>query len=195
MFEEVKKALDSLATKIDNNFVWAKKTTTGLRTDVDAKASATDLSTHTGNTTVHITADERTKWTAKQDALTTAQLANINAVPNKADKSAIPTKVSQLSDAGEYAKKTDLNGRLTREVVDTLPTVANAKENVIYMIPNGGKTGNVKDEYMLVNGAFELLGTTETDLSNYYTKNEVDSELAETFNSIKITDWDNITIS
>ena len=193
MFEEVKKALDSLATKIDNNFVWAKKTTTGLRTDVDAKASATDLSTHTGNTTVHITADERTKWTAKQDALTTAQLANINAVTNKADKSAIPTKVSQLSDAG--AKKTDLNGRLTREVVDAMPTVDDMQENVIYMVPNGGKEGNVYDEYMLVNGISEKLGTTETDLSNYYTKNEVDSELAKTFNSIKITDWDNITIS
>lgn len=195
MFEEVKKALDSLATKIDNNFVWAKKTTTGLRTDVDAKASATDLTTHTGNTTVHITADERTKWTAKQDALTTAQLANINAVPNKADKTAIPTKVSQLSDAGEYAKKTDLNGRLTREVVDTLPTVANAKENVIYMIPNGGKTGNVKDEYMLVNGAFELLGTTETDLSNYYNKTELDKALSEAISGTTITDWDDIIIS
>lgn len=195
MFEEVKKALDSLATKIDNNFVWAKKTTTGLRTDVDAKASATDLSTHTGNTTVHITADERTKWTAKQDALTTAQLANINAVTNKADKSAIPTKVSQLSDAGEYAKKTDLNGRLTREVVDAMPTVDDMKENVIYMVPNGGKEGNVYDEYMLVNGAFELLGTTETDLSNYYNKTELDKALSEAISGTTITDWDDIIIS
>lgn len=195
MFEEVKKALDSLATKINNNFVWAKKVTSGLRTDVDSKASGTDLTTHTGNTTVHITADERSAWTAKQDALTTAQLANINAVTNKADKSAIPTKVSQLSDAGEYAKKTDLNGRLTREVVDTLPTVANAKENVIYMIPNGGKTGNVKDEYMLANGAFELLGTTETDLSNYYNKTELDKALSEAISGTTITDWDDIIIS
>lgn len=195
MLEEFKKAFDAFATKVENNFVWAKKVTSGLRTDVDSKASGTDLTTHTGNTTVHITADERSAWTAKQDALTSAQLANINAVPNKADKTAIPTKVSQLSDAGDYAKKADLNGRLTREVVDTLPTVANAKENVIYMIPNGGKTGNVKDEYMLVNGAFELLGTTETDLSNYYNKTELDKALSEAISGTTITDWDDIIIS
>jgi len=30
----------------------------------------TNLTTHTGNTTVHITAAERTAWNAKQDALT-----------------------------------------------------------------------------------------------------------------------------
>lgn len=33
-------------------------------------ATKTELSTHTNDTTVHITADERNKWNAKQDALT-----------------------------------------------------------------------------------------------------------------------------
>lgn len=33
-----------------------------LETEVDNKASASDLTTHTGNTTVHITSTERTNW-------------------------------------------------------------------------------------------------------------------------------------
>lgn len=37
----------------------------GLITTVGTKASDADLTSHTGNTTVHITADERTTWNAK----------------------------------------------------------------------------------------------------------------------------------
>ena len=45
------------------------------------------------------------------------------------------------------------------------------------------------------NGAFELLGTTETDLSNYYNKTELDKALSEAISGTTITDWDDIIIS
>ena len=41
-------------------------------------ATASDLSTHTGNTDIHVTAADKTAWNAKQGALTTAQLAAAN---------------------------------------------------------------------------------------------------------------------
>lgn len=67
-------------------------------------------------------------------------------------------------------------GKITKQVVEELPPVAQASENVIYLVPNGGSAGNVKDEYMLIGGSFELLGTTEVDLSGYATKSYVDGK-------------------
>lgn len=68
---------------------------------------------------------------------------------------------------------------LKREIVKTLPEVSAANENTIYMVPDAGNTDaagsnkSVYTEYMLVNGAFERIGTSDADLSNYFTKDQV----------------------
>lgn len=55
---------------------------------------------------------------------------------------------------------------LSREIVETLPE--NAKENVIYMVLRGGGTGqDVYNEYMYINGAWEIIGDTSVDLTGY----------------------------
>lgn len=66
------------------------------------------------------------------------------------------------------------------EVVSELPAVADAKEHTIYLVSrNAGVKGeDVYDEYLLLNGKFELIGNTELDLSNYDTKGEVDGKIA-----------------
>lgn len=185
-------AFNGLINKVENNFIWCKNKFTAIISDLNNKALNTDLSTHTGNTTVHITSDERTNWNAKQNALTAAQLTNIANVVNKADKTDIPTKVSQLANDSEYATKTEVNAiasaRLRREVVAELPTVEDAIENTIYLVPNGGTDNNVKDEYLFIDGAFELLGSTEIDMSDYYSKTELDAELTDMFNSASLTE-------
>ena len=57
------------------------------------------------------------------------------------------------------------SGKITMVAVNALPAVAEASANVIYLVPNTKVSGsNVKDEYILVNGAFELIGTTQIDL-------------------------------
>ena len=56
-------------------------------------------------------------------------------------------------------------GKITMQAVNTLPAVVDASQNVIYLVPNSGSGNNVKDEYILVNGAFEKIGTTEIDIS------------------------------
>lgn len=62
---------------------------------------------------------------------------------------------------------------------EELPTGENAKSHTIYLKPRtAGVNGkDVYDEYILINGEFELIGNTELDLSNYYTKGEVDSAI------------------
>ena len=66
---------------------------------------------------------------------------------------------------------------LKRTIVAELPGTGEADENTIYMVPQGG--GSVEDpgtstshynEYMLINGEFELIGSSQVDLSGYATE-------------------------
>lgn len=41
------------------------------------------------------------------------------------------------------------------------------KAGVIYLIPNSGSSPNIKDEYVWTGSSYELLGTTEVDLSRF----------------------------
>lgn len=63
------------------------------------------------------------------------------------------------------------------EVVQTLPATGDA--GTIYLVPNQGTTPNIYDEYIYVNNAFEKIGTTEIDLSNYVTTTDLNTALAD----------------
>ena len=57
---------------------------------------------------------------------------------------------------------------LSREIVETLPENANANKNVIYMVRREDGTGqDVYNEYMYINGAWEIIGDTSVDLTGY----------------------------
>lgn len=68
---------------------------------------------------------------------------------------------------------------LKREIVKTLPAVSDANADTIYMVPTSGSTDTAGSqssayiEYMLINGGFERIGTSDVDLTNYATKDEV----------------------
>lgn len=52
--------------------------------------------------------------------------------------------------------------------VDSLPEVSAAKQNVIYFVPaQGADSENTYDEYILLGGAFEPIGTTRVSLDGY----------------------------
>ena len=64
---------------------------------------------------------------------------------------------------------------LKREIVEDLPDVGEADENTIYMVGSGtGSQDSVYEEYMLINGGFEKIGSSEVDLTNYALKTYVD---------------------
>ena len=61
---------------------------------------------------------------------------------------------------------------LSREIVEILPENANA--NVIYMVRREGGTGqDVYNEYMYINGAWEIIGDTSVDLTGYAKKEDI----------------------
>lgn len=69
---------------------------------------------------------------------------------------------------------------LKREIVESLPEIELADENTIYMVGTGaGTEDSVYEEYMLINGGFEKIGSSEVDLTNYALKTYVDQAKAE----------------
>ena len=73
---------------------------------------------------------------------------------------------------------------LKREIVSVLPEVEEADEHTIYMVGTGvGSEDSVYEEYMLINGGFEKVGSSEVDLTNYALKSYVDSAKTEAINT------------
>ena len=99
-----------------------------------------------------------------------------NAYKNKLDDLTKITKVSQLANDSNYVTNIKLQEALAKiktlkkEVVEALPSTG--EDDVIYLVKDSkGKANNVYLEYLWINGAFELIGSTEVDLSGYV-KNE-----------------------
>lgn len=69
---------------------------------------------------------------------------------------------------------------LKREIVEVLPEVDAADENTIYMVGTGdGSEDSAYEEYMLINGGFEKIGSSKVDLTNYAQKSYVDTAKSE----------------
>lgn len=63
------------------------------------------------------------------------------------------------------------------EIVQALPQTGDAQ--TIYMLPKADSAAtDVYDEYIYTNDAWEKIGNTQTDLSQYYTKTETDTLMA-----------------
>lgn len=69
-----------------------------------------------------------------------------------------------------------LSAGMKYKVVNELPATGEA--GTVYLVPKqSAGTGDVYDEYIYVDGSFEHIGSTEIDLSNYYTKAQADDLL------------------
>jgi len=125
----------------------------------------------------------------------------LNQDSNKSINITVPTKTSDLqndnsfitntvNNLANYYLKSDtytqtevnnlisaaVNGRF--EKVTVLP--ASGEPNVIYLVPKTtALTNNVYDEYIWQDNAWELLGSTEIDLSNYVTTTDLATALAD----------------
>lgn len=64
------------------------------------------------------------------------------------------------------------------QVVQELPATGEA--HTLYFVPSADpKTQNIYDEYLYANNAWEQVGSTAVDMSDYYTKSEVDTNFAK----------------
>lgn len=95
-----------------------------------------------------------------------------------------------VPDLDEYYTKTETSSMITRAVanadhlkrsiVDTLPDIAEADENTIYMRSIiDGEDNQKYEEFMLINGGFEKIGDSAVDLTDYATKTDVETAIDE----------------
>lgn len=84
-----------------------------------------------------------------------------------------------VNDLIEKLNEVIVQGGFEAIVVDTLPETG--VKGTIYFVPSGGETPNVYNEYVWVTETekFEMVGSAQVDLSNYYTKDEIDEQLIE----------------
>lgn len=59
------------------------------------------------------------------------------------------------------------------EVDNGVPNVSEPDESTVYLVSNGGSSGNLYNEFIYVNNAWEKWGSADIDLSNYATKSEI----------------------
>lgn len=146
-------------------------------------------------------------WTAIKTAL--AGKADLSALDNYTTPDAVATAITSAltnyaTNAGvqtaiatalaNYMTESEVNdaiasavsqaAHITFEAVDELP--ATGSPNKIYLVPSGGGSGNVKSEYMWIDGAWELLGSTEVDLSGYWSKQELRAMTAAELQAILV---------
>lgn len=123
-----------------------------------------------------------------------------NTLQGEIDKKA--TKATTLAGYGitdaytrteaDNAIKTAVAGahHLKRQIVDALPPVNEANVDTIYMVLKtsgvaGNESGNIYNEYMLINGKFEQIGDSKVDLTDYATKAYVNGEVNKALDDAK----------
>lgn len=108
---------------------------------------------------------------------------NVHTTINNQIKSSIVDNLESLAadkslsaNQGRILKEMIANlANLQIEIVDQLPSVG--ETNIIYLVKKSGSASDIHDEYVFVDGKWEKIGDTEIDLSNYYTRDEVDDKL------------------
>ena len=130
-------------------------------------------------------------------------------IDGKANHSDIPTLISQLTnDTGfitnavsdlvnyytkdETYTKSEISNMISAipkfsiQVVQSLPG-SGISTTTIYLTPSGGGSGNSYSEYIYVNSQWELIGSTAVDLSDYYTKAQVNAMVTPVQSTTGIT--------
>jgi len=116
-------------------------------------------------------------------------LSEINLHKSNEDRYVTPALINSLvrkevlglyytaAQVAEMINDISVGGGAHLKVVDELPQTG--LEQIIYLVPNGQTGDNVKDEYIWIDDKWEVIGSTSIDLTDYYTKNEVNNKISE----------------
>lgn len=106
----------------------------------------------------------------------TSEFANVAFTGEYQNLKNIPTNIATNEYVQQYVK--DAVSKIQEfsfVVVDQLPTTG--ESHYIYLVPHYQDSSNYHDEYIWISDykRFELIGSTKIDLSEYYTKEEIDT--------------------
>lgn len=127
---------------------------------------------------------------ATTEAVATAIVTALQDYPDNAELAETITKA--LTD---YMTKSEVNDailaavgeatKLGKKVVASLPS--EGEDDIIYLVPASDPTDqNVKDEYMWIEGKWEKIGRTSVELTNYWSKEELEPMSQEALAAILV---------
>lgn len=123
----------------------------------------------------------------KMDAVVTAITEALKTYPTDTEmKSAISQALSDYMTTSEIndaiADAVSSASGLHYELVEQLPE--EGETNIIYLLPNGKGEEDIYDEWFYFNSKWERIGSTGVDLSNYWSKEELQIMTAEELEEI-----------
>lgn len=93
----------------------------------------------------------------------------------------VPTDNNELANGAGYQTASDVESAINEaigdinsfefQIVEELPPTG--KVGIVYLVSNSGSDQNKYDEYIWTGTAFEKIGTTDVNLSNYWSKTEL----------------------
>jgi len=118
---------------------------------------------------------------AEKTKLASAALVSQLFSGNYSDLSGKPTDLSQFTNSPGYQTSSQVlaaistaignfGGGITLTPVDALPEISEASANTIYLLARPSseqEENNLRDEYILFDGAWEKIGSTAVDMSGY----------------------------
>lgn len=115
------------------------------------------------------------------DAVNVQQLADAIAGVNNQ----FQTEIANYYTKTETDQMVSAIPKFAIEVVDTLPT-ENISSTTIYLVPSNTEGPDVYTEYIYVNSQWEKLGVQTVDLTNYFTKTEINTLLADYYTKTEV---------
>lgn len=133
--------------------------------------------------------DTLSYYDAKLKLFLTSNYASISAIP------VVPTTVSSFTNDAGYQNASQVSSAINTaiagisgisfEIVQSLPQTGDP--GTIYLILDSqGPTGDIYDEYIYINNAWEKIGTTAADLTDYTMWDSTNEALKANGNAIYI---------
>lgn len=184
MQNEIKNATSDIVAELTDG-VETAITNTNKATE---SANQAAMDANTAKVAAETATQEANQAASDADAAAKAALE----AAEKADKAVIDDSISSTSKTYSSSKINSLIAGVTGFsvlVVNTLPE-SDIDTHTIYFVPKETSSeGDIYDEYLYVQNAWEHIGSTDVDLSQYYTKTESNSrDLAD--NTVAFTSND-----
>ena len=129
-----------------------------------------------------LTEDQKAQVRSNIGAGSTSFSGNYNDLSNK------PTKLSDFTNDQSFATTTEVSTAIANSkhasfsIVSTLPTAANAQENILYLFKN--TTTGYYDIYAKINNKLERLDDVSIDLKDYSTTTQMNSAISTATDSM-----------
>ena len=182
-----KPTIPTKVSQLTNDSGYAK--TTEVDTAITNKLNTLDLTSEDIPTTldegqyfISSLTQENGLVKAKKAQFATQFTVNLEAAQSQGDV----VTLAQLS-----TKISEAVGKITSfeyKIVPHLPSIAEGKVGIVYLVENNGSGNNVYDEYIFLppdspyEGRYEKIGTTDIDLTPYAKKTEIPTKVSQLLN-------------